>query len=347
MPENSSINTEGLSHLNYIIGIGRSGSTLLTTMLNANSQIKAIPEIPITIFFSSHYKHIKGRNNSLENKAKLYLSIYQKLRPEKLVNLNAENIDFENCQYSSYHGFISKIFENFTIAGKSGYTKLTIDKNPYYTFHYKRLKRLSPNPKFIILTRDFRANILSRKSKALNKPANVAFNAFRWRIFHKKLNKFQDNRDCLITRYEDLVTGQESELRRICTFLNVDYESDTIESRIVENVSDTIEDKKTKHFADEHFQGLTQPVYQNRLEAWKTELTKSEIELSELICGTTGLKYGYEVKKQSKSNYPILVCKYFRWYLKAIFSIYKEYPIYYIPVWVKLKRLKQVMRIND
>ena len=344
MTENSSGNKEALCQLNYIVGIGRSGSTLLTTMLNANSQVKAIPEIPITIFFANRYKYIRGRNQQLENSSKSYLSIYQKMRPGDLVDLSAEKIDFQGCEYSSYHGFLSQVFENFTIAGKSGNTKLVIDKNPYYTFHYKRLKKLSPTPKFIVLTRDYRANILSRKSKSLNKPTNVAFNAFRWRIFHKKLVKFQDNEDCLITRYEDLVKNQSAELTRICEFLKINYEPDTVGNRIVENVSTTIEDEKTKNFATEHFHGLTKPVYQNRLEAWKTELSAEEIGLSELICGNLGLVYGYEMKKQSRSQYAVTVAKYFRWYLRAHFSIYKEYPIYYLPVWLKLKRLKQVMK---
>jgi hypothetical protein len=344
MTENSSGNKETLSQLNYIVGIGRSGSTLLTTMLNANSEVKAIPEIPITIFFANRYKYIQGKNQLLEIGAKSYLSIYQKMRPEDLVDLGAEKIDFQDCEYRSYHAFLSKVFEHFTIAGKSGNTKLIIDKNPYYTFHYRRLKKLSPNPKFIVLTRDYRANILSRKSKSLNKPSNVAFNAFRWRIFHKKLAKFQHNGDCLITRYEDLVQNQVAELTRICQFLNINYESATIGSRIVDNVSTTIEDEKTKEFASEHFQGLTKPVYQDRLEAWKSELTAEEIKLSELICGELGLIYGYKMKKQSTAKYLLAVGQYFRWYVKANYSIYKEYPIYFLPPWVKLKRLKQVER---
>ncbi|MBM3186670.1 MAG: hypothetical protein FJZ67_10245 [Bacteroidetes bacterium] len=38
-----------MTDVHYIIGLGRSGSTLLTTMLNGHSKIKAIPEIPIAI----------------------------------------------------------------------------------------------------------------------------------------------------------------------------------------------------------------------------------------------------------------------------------------------------------
>ncbi|MBT6515713.1 MAG: sulfotransferase [Crocinitomicaceae bacterium] len=343
MTNKSSENSEALSHLNYIIGIHRSGSTLLTKILNGNSQIKAIPEIPLTIFFANRYSNIKGKNRNLENSCKYYLSIYQKIRPKDLVNLNVNKIDFDSFHYQSYHGFLSAVYENFTIDGNSKLTKLIIDKNPFYTFHYKRLQKLTPNPKFIVLVRDYRANILSRKSKSLNKPTNVAFNAFRWRIFHKKLTKFQDNGDCIITRYEDLVTNQVAELKRIYHFLNVNYESVDAGNSMVENVSTTIENEKTKEFINEHLQGLTKPVYQNRVEAWKLGLTLEEIELCEMICGNLGSIYGYGKTVQSKRRYVFLVCKNFKWYVKAIYSMYKEYPIYYLPLGIKLKRLQKNM----
>ena len=48
----------------YIIGLGRSGSTLLTAVLNNHSQIKAIPEIPLILFFANDYQNIQGKSPS-------------------------------------------------------------------------------------------------------------------------------------------------------------------------------------------------------------------------------------------------------------------------------------------
>ena len=206
---------EDLSSLNYLIGIGRSGSTLLSTMSNAIPEVKAIPEIPITVFFAKHYKTLNGKSIELEKFAQIYLSIYQKVRPLDLVNLNSNSLNFESVSYVNYHGFLSAVFVQFSVAEKSGKTKIVVDKNPYYSFHYKLLKTLSPNPKFVVLVRDYRANVLSRKAKSLNKPSSVVYNAFRWRIFHRKLIRFQGNEDCLVTRYEDLVKNNLACVRLI------------------------------------------------------------------------------------------------------------------------------------
>ena len=65
------------SKINYIIGIGRSGSTLLTTILNAHSSMKAIPEIPISIFFAANYKKINKRDLILEKQTEVYLGYIQ------------------------------------------------------------------------------------------------------------------------------------------------------------------------------------------------------------------------------------------------------------------------------
>ena len=43
--------------------------------------------------------------------------------------------------------------------------------------------------------------------------------------------------------------------------------------RLVSGVSDSIEDQRTKEFANVHFKGLAEPVYEDRIHAWKTGLT--------------------------------------------------------------------------
>lgn len=333
---------EDLSSLNYLIGIGRSGSTLLSTMLNAIPEVKAIPEIPITVFFAKHYKTLNGKSIELEKFAQIYLSIYQKVRPLDLVNLNSNSLNFESVSYVNYHGFLSAVFEQFSVAEKSGKTKIVVDKNPYYSFHYKLLKTLSPNPKFVVLVRDYRANVLSRKAKSLNKPSSVVYNAFRWRIFHRKLIRFQGNEDCLVTRYEDLVKKQEIELRRISNFLNIVFDKQAFQDRLVSGVSDSIEDQRTKEFANVHFKGLAEPVYEDRIHAWKTGLTDKEIKIAEQICGKIGLLYGYDLTKKYRNLYVWIVLRYFWFYMRAMYSIYKEYLIYYMPIKLKLKRLQKV-----
>lgn len=329
------------STINYIIGIGRSGSTLLTTILNAHSKVKAIPEIPISIFFAAKYKNINKRNLTLEKQTAIYLSYIQKIRPLALVDLHAKQLFFDKTHYYDYESFLQHVFAEFEIVKKKGATDQYVDKNPFYTFHYKKLKKLSKDPKFIIIVRDYRANVLSRKSKPLNKPGNIIYNAFRWRFFFKEINKLSGNSDCLIIRYEDLVSSEVTEITKICTFLGLEFEPEMLTIRMLNHINHPVDDQKTKQFISKHFAGLAKPMQKDKIDAWKNTLSEKEIQDCDTICGRYGLDFGYQPLSKKKQAYFVLVITHFMWYLSAFYDIYKEQFIYYLPVQLKLWRLRK------
>jgi hypothetical protein len=311
--------------------------------LNAHSSIKAIPEIPISIFFAAKYKNINKRNSTLEKQTAVYLSYIQKIRPLALVDLHADQLFTDKTQNYDYESFLKHVFAEFEIAKKIGAADQYVDKNPFYTFHYKKLKKLSKDPSFIIIVRDYRANVLSRKSKPLNKPGNIIYNAFRWRFFFKEINKLSGNNDCLIIRYEDLVVNETAEISKICDFLSLPFESSMLANRMVTNISETVAEEKTKRFVDEHFAGLSKPMHSSKIEAWKNQLSTTEIEQCDCICSSYGEKFGYLPASSNKRIYFILVMKHLPWYMRALYDVYKEQIIYHLPIKLKLWRLKKKM----
>ena len=323
------------SKINYIIGIGRSGSTLLTTILNAHSSMKAIPEIPISIFFAANYKKINKRDLILEKQTEVYLGYIQKIRPIALVDLHAKQLFTDKTEYNDYESFLQHVFSEFEIAKKIGVADQYVDKNPFYTFHYKKLKKLSKDPKFIIIVRDYRANVLSRKSKPLNKPGNIIYNAFRWRFFFKEINKLSRNSDCLAIRYEDLVVNETAEISKICDFLSLPFEFEMLANRMVNNISETVAEEKTKRFVDEHFSGLSKPMHSSKIEAWRNELSPKEIDQCDCICSSYGEKFGYLPASSNKIIYFLLVMKHLPWYMRALYDVYKEKIIYHLPIRLK------------
>jgi hypothetical protein len=325
----------------YILGIGRSGSTLLTTLLNAHSQIKAIPEVPIATFFAYKYGKIKSENSELEKNAKEYLEAIQKIRPKHLVNLHAEKLITGDLKYNSYSAFLNKVFSNFDILEKQGNYPIVVDKNPYYTFHYDALCKLSPNAKFIVMVRDYRANILSRKKKTLNKSGNIIFNAFLCRLFFKEINSFRTNKNCLLVRYEDLVSNQVETLTSICQFLNIEFEQNLIGSGIQKDISSNIESAKSEKFIKEHFSELNNPVHSGNTEKWKTELSIEEIEICDAICSKEAISLGYSPISSSQKSYSSLFFKNLPKFIKAYYNVKKERILYYMPIGMKLKRLNQ------
>lgn len=309
--------------------------------MNAHSSIKAIPEIPISIFFAANYKNINKRNLTLEKQTSIYLSYIQKIRPAALVDLHFKQLFTDKTHYYDYESFLQHVFAEFEIAKKIGAADQYVDKNPFYTFHYKKLKKLSKEPKFIIIVRDYRANVLSRKSKPLNKPGNIIYNAFRWRFFFKEIIKLSGNSDCIAIRYEDLVVNETKEISKICAFLSLPFESSMLTNRMVDNMSETVVEEKTKRFVDEHFLGLSKPMHSSKIEAWRNQLSSTEIEQCDCICSSYGEKFGYLPDSSNKRIYFLLVMKHLPWYMRALYDVYKEKIIYHLPIKLKLWRLRK------
>lgn len=328
------------SKIHYILGIGRSGSTLLTSILNNHSKIKGIPEIPFTIFFHHHF-HKKMKIDFIKE-AEEYLNLYQEIRPKNIVNLNSKAV--VNCKNkSSYNHFCESVFSKFEIAKSSSEKQIYLDKNPPYTFHYNKLNALSNNSKFIILVRDYRANILSRKQKPYFRTGNVAYNAIRWKSFHKEILKYRENENCILIRYEDMVDNLQLTLENICTFFNIDFEESMLDYEKLDFTESKIESGTTDKFAKQHFSGLNRKVNSDRVHAWKTELTEQEIAISESLCGDIGQLYGYQ-KSNNKATASLTYIKYLKYFLKAYFDKKKETATYYLPLNFKMKRLRKSLQ---
>ena len=329
------------SEIHYIIGLGRSGSTLLTTMLNSHSSVKGIPEIPMIIFFLYLFNKKKKIDPEFIQHVKTYLGEYQTIRPKEIVDLQIEKLP-NITTTNDYYSFCKEVYESFNVNGTTGIKEIYIDKNPPYTLHYNRLTSLSKNSRFIILVRDYRANVLSRKQKQYTKSGNIAFNAFRWKLFHKELIKYKNNPNCLLIRYEDLVMFQEKETRRVCDFLSLKFDSSILNYQKIDFDRVDIDKGKTRSFAKTHFKGLKKGINTSRVHAWKEQLTPKEIKTTEQICGSVGLNFDYK-QENAQSRFSLVSLIHFRLYIKALISYYKEKVTYYLPIKFKLKRLKKSM----
>jgi len=323
----------------YIIGLGRSGSTLLTAVLNNHSQIKAIPEIPLVLFFANDYKNIQVKSESLESKTKIYLNLIQNIRPKSIIDLNIEQL--ENTVYSSYIEYCERIFEQFNIINSHGSKKIYVDKNPQYTFFTNELKKIDPNAKFILLVRDYRDNVLSRMEKPHNKTVNPAYNAFRNRFYLKELSKVMYLKNSILIHYENLANEPLLEINRICKFLNVPFENQMFE--FDQSQFSNLEVKKSdmNEFINKHFANLGKPITNSVVGKWKLKLAENDIQLIEGICNKYGKLFKYDPTLKLNS-YLWYVLLHFPYYLLAKWHIAKDRLIYYFPSSIKLRRLKAI-----
>jgi len=322
----------------YIVGLGRSGSTLLTSILNNHSQIKAIPEVPFILFFSHYYKNIQGKSLSLERQASEYLNIFQKTRPLSIVNITKQIPS--NLKYKSYIDFYEQVLHGFEILNSKGPHKIYVDKNPQYSLFIDKLRNIDPKAKFIFLVRDYRDNVLSRSKKQNNKPVNLAYNSFRNRFFLQALKRNLKHQDCKIIKYEKLVTEPHETIIDLCGFMNISFEESMFIPPTFDENQLEVSYQPLNKFMKNHFLQLTQTINSNAVNKWRNEFSEKEIKLIEGICGDLGNFFGYKTSTHPLP-YFFLIMRYLPQYLQAKWHVLKAKLIYILPPKIKINRLKK------
>jgi len=307
----------------FIIGRGRSGATLLRTMLDAHPNITIPSESRFIQFLFYKYYHVKKWNQRIF--LRLHKDISQSVEPiniDKVVLRDTllhmkEHIDFSTICKASYL-CVKSIYDKDQI-------KIIGDKNSRYAFFIKSLLHIFPDAKFIHITRDYRDSTLSFfkvKGKKTEKK-NAAFLAFRWKYYNRQIIKCKNkNPDRFFTiRYEDLINSPERKLGEVCHFLTVDYHAAMLDYHIT---IDKYYDISSKEFKAIH-SGMREPIDNKKSEIWKSLMKERDIKKSDLIAGRIAELLGYERKYKGghlllrSSLLFIIIAAWFPLFMKKIF----------------------------
>lgn len=338
--------------LNFIIGIGRSGTTILNKILNSHPAIHSLPEANFLVFFLHDYKDIKKFNQKHIELIFEQIQLFSLSHPWvgwefNLQTTKAKLLNLVNKGELSYEELCKIVYSDFKVFGmdKSS-SSILVDKNPSYTLFVKHLANHFPKAKFIFLLRDYRANILSRKQSVYLKSPEVAFNSYRWKLFNESSANFSKKHPdkVLLLKYEDLVLDSEKEIVRICEFLGVKKEDFNTQVELDHKVdfSHFNVDEKYKERFQKKYSDLNRPLNSSRLNSWETQLSKSEIELCEAMCSDFAAQFGYQpfCELSSFDKFRIKMTNVIPM-LKAWIDVKKDLIIYYFPVAYKLQRFKK------
>jgi hypothetical protein len=233
----------------FIVGLHRTGSTLLKNMMDINSDMCMIPE---ELHLWSPYPwrvdltDICKEKNMSRNEAKRILDelFSGKLYGAFWRNIGEYGIEKDEIEKNIKDGMrcidiVNLIFENYVKKkGKSGWGA----KYPVHIGGINRLKRWYPDARLIHLTRDPRAIYVSksndeasRRRKEKHPFLHIFINlytmlqiSFEYRIsasFHRKYNGKQGY---TLLRYEELLENPEKKMKRICEFSGIEFEEDML-----------------------------------------------------------------------------------------------------------------------
>lgn len=341
-------------NLHFIIGIGRSGTTILSKSLNKYSEIHCLPEANFLLFFLCHFKNKTNfSTNDIEDIFK-QICLYSKSHPWAGWEFNAEQTRVAILKKMSvsndmtYQEICKVIYTQFKVIGidKSN-AKILLDKNPSYTIFSNKISKTSPESKFIWIIRDYRSNILSRKQNlVLKHPPDIAYNAIRWKLYNKDANAFHKEKSdkVILIKYEDLISNNFEVSNKLNEFLEINsnmLETDFEEKLKVNTTNFDIPNEYTERFSKK-YTDLNKTLNTERLDAWKEQLSANEIKICEAICSNFGKEMGYNsfinISKFEKIK---IIVHHLPSIIKGYIDVYKDKILYYAPIKIKLNRLKK------
>ncbi len=283
----------------FLLCSERSGSNLITKLLNAHSNICG----PST----KHLMNPVFRN--LYRYSPLEISENWKCLVKDVLNLyNVEfsiwksSFDLEellsNVDKGDYIGLVNYFFDKEAIANTKEI--IFIKENHVYEF-FPYLDRHYKMSKFLYQVRDPRDVALSWKKNPTHK-GGVVNAARQWKKDQQQLLKLkhylnEDNR-VIALKYEDLILDTPKELKKVLDFFSLNYES---------SILDFHQDLLTKENASTQnaWNNLSKSVINDNSNKFLKELSLDEVKAIEKICGNEMQLLGYEMvnNKESLMNF--------------------------------------------
>jgi hypothetical protein len=268
----------------FIVGTGRSGSTMFRLMLDSHPEI-AIPgesEIIPDLWRRRDTYTLGGRFDA----ARLAKDMRQMFHFSEW-KLNQEILS-RRLQALDRPGFAETIEAFFMAYAEERGKRRWGDKTPAYVLHIPLLARLFPGSQFVHLIRDGRDVCLSTLEVEWG-PDTVALAAHMWNGWVRKGRS--DGRTLgagryLEVYYEELVEDAPRVLTEVCRFLDLPYSEEML--RYHERADDTVPAQEARH----HPRGWKPPIIGAR--DWRRDMPIRDVARFEAIAGATLSQCGYE-----------------------------------------------------
>jgi len=203
----------------FIVGIGRSGTSLLQTILNRHSKIDSSQE-------TAFVRDFILKNKKVSKKDLIYSKINRLNISDKNLNTPMSSIDF----YNNYVNNTSSFF--------------FLDKDPRLIESIQSLKKIFPYSKVICIYRNPLDVMHSKINAEWSQNNSIIKNILISTIQHKL---FKKNRSfCLTLKYEDLINNPKIEIKKITKHLKINFEPDMLTPKHNDNKLVTNEEMQWK-----------------------------------------------------------------------------------------------------
>ncbi|MGC1816828.1 MAG: sulfotransferase [Casimicrobiaceae bacterium] len=283
-----------------VVGCPRSGTTLLTVMLDSHSRIAMLPETA----FLPELRVLAGKEG-----AALRRDLFVLLTTDRWGVSNWNDIGIDKNAYWSklcaLHTFsvtgALRLFYGM-YADRLG-KRLFGEKTPADTHCMPQIEAYLPEARFIHIIRDPRDVVLSLRRTSVGR--SVEETSQIWvsmvsiaRASANRVSRYHE------VRYEDLVLDPEAELRRICNFLELDYSREMLEyrgsgARHIAHLGDRLHADGSaivpRELRARLHENLAHPPRKDRVHSWRREMDPRDRATVEAVAAPLMKEIGYDI----------------------------------------------------
>ena len=277
-----------------IIGAQRSGTSLLTRMLNQHAELAVPPES----FFFNVFVPLANYYGDLEQDENLVRFVDDVLstpkvsewsptptRDEVLVRLEART------QGAVFQALLD------TWAASQGKT-MWGEKTPHHVFFWDEIEKTFPDVPLVHIVRDGR-DVALGLVRARFGPKSIHAAATRWAHWMARIEMIRARVGAgriHEARYEDLLAEPQRTLAGICEFLDVPFDPEMLEFH-----RDT---SLYSRYAADHA-NLKRPLLTDKIAAWRHTMRSSDVALFESVASEGLRRHGYPVETDAVPLSPL------------------------------------------
>jgi hypothetical protein len=269
----------------FIVGVGRSGTSLLQSMLNAHPNITSTPET----HFLRNYVFPNLKNKGIVNAKNFFLRLEEDDNFKRIslpvdeiwTNRTSKKIDvlsFYKSMFKTYADYKGKQY--------------LVDKDPRNIDYMPQLKHLFPKSKIIHIYRDPR-DVVTSKTKAawsMSRPywLHALIGQYQMKIGRRNGQKcFSRNSQYIEVKYENLLEYPEQTLKIVTKFIGVEYNESMLS---FSKSAKELVDKKEMQWKKE----TLKPLMKSNSNKWKTHLSTFQASFVEQVSIEYFQKLNYE-----------------------------------------------------
>lgn len=261
----------------FLVGVPRSGTTLLQRILDAHPDVAVAPETFFVRRFADRRKHY-GKLGDPRHLEKLLTDL---IATPEFAEMGLDSAEFR----SAVRGFASpsleyhEVFAAWLDAYRARRGKRIVgEKTPNHLLAMRRLEDWFPNARFVHVVRDPRAVTESWRGVPWTN-GSLEADAEVWRRYLETSRKEPPRRaTCHVIRYESLIANPESETRRLCEAIGLKFHAAMLRFHEVSAEAVNVEREPWKAEA-------LKPLSVTGVDRWRERLTADEVaRIESVVC---------------------------------------------------------------